>query len=97
MSFRVGSSISSAGSLPISVKLTVVDPRAMAISYHLTILSYAVSSVEGDDSVDHRDDHLVHVTIGSSHRSEGLVVPIRLEYIENRLEYIVGYFGYFQA
>jgi len=83
ISFRVGSSDSSAEFTSISAELTIVAPRAMTVSYHLAILPYAVSSVEGDDSVYHGDDDIVHVTINSSHQSESLEVSIRLKDIED--------------
>ena len=97
MSFRVGSSTLSAEVLSISAQLTKVVLRSMAISYHIAILPCAIPFVEDDYSVYHWDHQVIHRMIGSGYRGERLVIPIRLDDVQDTLKYIVRYFRYLQA
>ena len=69
----------------------------MAISYHLAILSCAIPFVEDDYSVYHWDHQVIHRMIGSGYRGKSLVIPIRLDNVQDRLKYIIRYFWYSQA
>jgi len=55
----------------------------MAISYHIAILPCAVPLVEDDDSVYHWDHQVIHRKIGSGYGGESLVIPVRLDNIED--------------